>query len=133
MIETRWEVADLNLFFYDEENNWEYAVRVYKPVFDKPSISILKDRVTSALKQYFENHGIEITNYSGEDILIGVNSNQNDSIVIIKLSELYSNYEILLNSNKVFTKDDISKISEQLGYNSWLTFAWQQVVVINKI
>jgi hypothetical protein len=132
MIETRWEVSDLNLFFYDEENNWEYAVRVYKPLFDKPSLSILKERVTAALKLYFKNNGIEITEYNGQDISIGVNSNQNDSIVMIKLSELYTNYELLINADKIYTKDDISKISAELGYNSWLTFAWQQVVVVVK-
>ncbi len=130
MIETRREIADLNLFFYDEENNWEYAVRVYKPLFDKPSLSVLKERVTAALKVYFENNGLEITEYNGQDILIGVNGNQNDSIVTIKLSELYSNYELLLNADRIYTKDEINKISEELGYNSWLTFAWQQVVVI---
>jgi hypothetical protein len=130
MIETRWEIVDLNLFFYDEENNWEYAFRVYKPMRDKPSLNILKERVTAALKLYFENNGLEITEYNGQDILIGVNGNQNDSIVMIKLSELYTNYELLINADRIYTKDDISKISAELGYNSKLTFAWQQVVVI---
>lgn len=132
MIETRWEVADLNLFFYDEENNWEFAFRIYKPLFDKPLLSILKNRVIAALKVYFEENGIEITEYNGDDILIGVKSNENDSIVLIKLSQLFSTYEELLNSNKVFTREDISKISLQLGYNSWLTFAWKQVITIDK-
>jgi hypothetical protein len=130
MIETRWEIVDLNLFFYDEENNWEYAFRVYKPMRDKPSLNILKERVTAALKLYFENNGLEITEYNGQDILIGVNGSQNDSIVMIKLSELYTNYELLINADRIYTKDDISKISAELGYNSKLTFAWQQVVVI---